>query len=592
MSSTLVLEPGQAPPQLGLPFEQRLRQRTTPERALAHSHLPLIMSGLVNMAFFVVYWVPELRGFPGGDFLLSRLSPLASKELTSHGRAIVATQIGHNGLGAAYLLIAAVALPVLARARFWLARLALLAVVVVALPVSLGIVVGAVGRGLLADTLLGLLLIGVWVVTAVTTAWRSLGVDPTRLPLRPVAALWVLLAYALITPAPVAVGRSLFGRELRAAALEVADGGFSVRWAALISPTTLPIYAVGLLVGILIALAYVLVPPRWPRVPVLPLLVGALVAFILLVLTGVAGVSASQQRVEQIRTASPLGDLPYFCAAWTVQAADEAVQTLVVSGTTCQRLRAYAGYREVAPGKLPDSMSPIRAAPPGGGKQISTDQISGRYAGIVVIAVTSRFDNQATELAAVRIADASVAWTYDCPNRQALNVRLYGSDDPPDPTQGRAPAGKDGPSVAVSCGTTPRDWRTRPRRRRGSTPRPASRRADRTPIPPGANRCSRARPLDDRPQPAVTDGDRDGALAVRTQERHAERPRQRDRPWRWVAVAVVLPHAGHRERGVRGAEEVVVLMRGPVVRDFQDVGPQIHAGGEQGLLRPRARCRR
>jgi hypothetical protein len=412
--------------------------------------VPLAISGLVFWIFFISYWVPEFTGFPGTNFALTQLSPLASKEVTSQGHPLVGVQADRTGLLAAYLLCAAVVLPPLARARFWLARLSLVVVAYLGMICAVVSVFGLVLRGRLLATLFGVVLLAGWVVTALVTAWRSLWVDVTQLPPRPLRALWLLAVYAALTPAPVAVGRWLFARQLRTAAIDISQSGVGLRWSALLAPSTFPVYLAGIAVGGLVAAGYVLVPPRRAGTPVGISAVAGVAILLLLVVSGVLAHSAAGRRAEELRMGSPAGHVGYTCGAWTRSVAGLPAQTVIATGATCQRLTAYSGYRRLTGARLPESLSPIRAAMPDG-RPISGKLISGRYGKILVVATTNRFDNRADLLVGVRTTDLSQAWQYACPDKKALTVRFAGSDDPPDPAAGRTGTPAEAPAVFVGC---------------------------------------------------------------------------------------------------------------------------------------------
>jgi hypothetical protein len=447
--STITVAPEHSAPTLGLIGEGRRRARPTPERALALSHVPLAISGVVFWIFFISYWVPEFTGFPGTSFMLAQLSPLASKELTSQGHALVPVQADRSGLLAAYLLFAAVVLPPLARARFWLARLSLVVSAYLGAICALVSVFSLAVRGQLLATVLGVVLLAGWVVTAVITAWRSLWVDVTQLPGRSPRALWLLAAYALLTPAPVAVGRWLFARELRTSALDVLGSGVGLRWSALIAPSTFAIYLAGVAVGCLVAVGYVLAPPRWPGKVVVIAAVAGGAALLLLLVSGVLAHTAGSRRAEELRLGSPVGYIGFTCGAWTYNKAGLPAQTIIVTGATCQRLTAYSGFRRLRSGHLPQSLSPISVETPDG-KPISGKFVSARYGEILVVATTNRLDNHADLLVGVRTTDLTQAWQFSCGSKKALAVRFVGSDDP-DPAAGRTGTPGQTPAVFVGC---------------------------------------------------------------------------------------------------------------------------------------------
>lgn len=448
--STLTAEPGQPVPELGLPGERRRRPRPTPEQALAWSHLPGLISVGVWWLFFVAYWVPELGRLPGASFVLTQLSPLAARGLTSQGEPLVALQSSRSGLVPAYLLVAALAIPVLARARFWLVRLALIPVCYLA---GIGAAVTLLGIGVRdqwAPTFLGSVLLVVWVVAALITAWRSLWVEVPALPARPRRMVWWLVVYAIVSPAPVAVGRRLFAPELREAALTVSGSGVSLRWSALLTPASIPLYLAGLAVGVLVTVAYVCVPPRWPGVRTSRALGVALLAAVVLLWSGSAGSAAGQRRAAELATASPAEDLAFRCAAWLDSDPGQPVRSVIVGGPACNRVSSYAGYRLTGSSRLPGSARPVTATMPDK-RPITSSPVATRYGAIIVLAVTSRLDTRADRLVGIRMDDAVQVWAFRCPDRRPLTVRFAGGDDPPGPAAGRVGLAWEGDTVVVGC---------------------------------------------------------------------------------------------------------------------------------------------
>ena len=51
-----------------------------------------------------------------------------------------------------------------------------------------------------------------------------------------------------------------------------------------------------------------------------------------------------------------------------------------------------------------------------------------------------------------------------------------------------------------------------------------------------------------------------------------------------MAIAVVLPHLDERDPGVHGVDELRVLPRRAVVRDGEDICPDVRPGTDHGLL--------
>ena len=451
--SILTVEPGQRQPELGLLGDNRKGSAPSARQALALSYVPFAISTTVWWLFFIAWWIPEFHNFPGSDFLLTQLAPLASPGLTSQGHAVVAVQEGRSGVMAGFLLLAALAIPPLTRTRFWLARLALIAIgyiAVVAVAVSL---LGTLVRGELQQSALGVIGLVVWVVTALLTGWRSVWVDVDTLPIRPKRALWLLAVYILFVPAPLAVGRWMFSPELRGAAESVLNSGLTLRWAALLTPVSIPLYLCGVMLGILVACVYSYVPPRWPgtrrRTPIF----FATAALIVLLITSTMASAGGPARVAQLASSSPADDVTFSCGYWTDnQLPGEPAHTLIVTGTQCDHATSYVGYRRTGASSLDGSLLPIRASQPDN-SPITSRYVAARYGEIVVMATTTRIDARPNGLVAVRIPDGSRAWTFSCADRRPFTIRLAGGDDPSDPAAGRVTQPGEADSVNLTCDT-------------------------------------------------------------------------------------------------------------------------------------------
>ncbi|GAA3615360.1 hypothetical protein [Microlunatus ginsengisoli] len=449
--SILTVEPGQRSPELGLLGENRKRPAPTARQALAVSHVPLAISGTVWWLFFMAYWIPEFHNFPGGDFLLTQLSPLAAPGITTQGNPVVALQVDRSGAMAAYLLLAALAIPPLTRTRYWLARLSLMVISYAAVVAVVVSVLGILVRGQVQQTVLGLIGLVVWLVTALVTSWRSLWVDVNTLPIRPKRALWLLPVYVLFVPAPLAVGRWLFSPELRDAAVSVLDSGLTLRWAALLTPISLPLYLSGVMVGVLAACLYAYVPPRWPgtrrRTPIF----FAAAALVTLLITSTIASAAAPGRVERLATASPADDVSFSCGHWVNdEMPGEPARTLIVTGARCDRATSYAGYRRTGGSPLDGSLLPIRANQPDE-TPITSRYVAALYDDIVVMATTTRLDARPNGLVAVRLSDGGRAWSFTCADHRPFGLRFAGGDDPADPAAGRITRVGEPDSINVAC---------------------------------------------------------------------------------------------------------------------------------------------
>jgi hypothetical protein len=420
------------------------------EDALRLVHVPALISVPVFWVFFVVYWVPEFTSFPGAHFALEQLSPLASKELSSRSEPLVGSQVGRLGLPAAYLLLVSLVLPALARSRWWLGRLALWPLTYLAVVAALVTLIGIVARGRVGPELVGAVLLVVWVVAAVATVWRSLWVDVDLLPRRPAQVLWLLLVFALLTPAPIAVGRALFAPELRLAAQSVLGNDLTLRWAALLTPATALVYLCGVACGAVVWAVYVLLPPALGTRP------WALVATLVLAIVGVFALApvtteSAAQRATVIAERSPAAELSLTCGSWTQQPAVGPVATLVVNGLGCKKVSAFSGYREIASRPTGIAFAPVTA------RTLSDQRIPGKLAGaqysdVVVLVATGRADHRAQSLVALRVADAGELWRFSCSGDNLLKVRFAGSSGGEEPEAGRSTLPGERAGVVADCG--------------------------------------------------------------------------------------------------------------------------------------------
>lgn len=443
--------PSDSPLRIGsLGREDRHRSQRLGPEALRYVHLPLAISVGVFWLFFVMHWVPEFQSFPGASIVLEQFAPLASKELTSQSQPLVGSQRDHLGLLAALLLIVSLLIPVLARSRWWLARLALWPLTYLAAISAVVILIGIVVRRQLGTNLVGVLLLVAWMVAALITTWRSLWVDIDTLPKRPARVVWILAVFALVNAAPVAVGRRLFAPELRVAAASVMQNDLTLRWAALLTPTTALLYLCGLLVAVVTWAVYLLWPPRRVSRRTLPASALAL-GLVGLLLVGPQAAATGEQRAEVIRAASPSDEVGFSCGAWVNHLKGEPAQTLVVNGLSCKRITTFVGYHEVATRQATDSLSPVNVETLLG-QRIDGKLVGAAYGDVVVLASTDRFDNHATALVGLRTANADEIWRFTCPEPGSMKLRFVDSSEGDDAATGRLTIRGERAAVVVDCG--------------------------------------------------------------------------------------------------------------------------------------------
>ncbi len=417
--------------------------------------IPLVISLGAQWVFFIHYWIPETSAFPAHELWLTQLSPLASAALTSGGQPQVPAQNGQWGLPALVLLVCAFALFWLSRTRHWLGRTAMLAPAALGLVAALASVIALAVKGEVRSTLVGVALLITWVWSAGYAALH--GFLDNLAPLPPKtwhSGLPVLAAYAIIGPAPTALGRCLFAPELRDAALALQNNTVSLRLAALWTGSTVLLYLCGLLIGIAVWVAYQAWPPRRDRA-----FIGrCLIVVGILIVTAAIGWPATtlaDKRVDQLTYGTPADEIRFTCGSWILDQPTSAspqiepAKTLVISGFTCQTVTAYSGYQQLSTHTLPVSLSPVIAYTPEGAK-ISGRIVAAQYGDVIVVAGTDRFDTSSNELLGIGVTDSAELWRYACPDG-TLGVRFANVPGGDDPAQGHITQGEVAPEAVVSC---------------------------------------------------------------------------------------------------------------------------------------------
>jgi hypothetical protein len=406
--------------------------------------------------FLIAYWIPETAAFPAHAWWLGQLSPLVAKSVTSAGSAQVAAQTGQLGLGGELLLVTSLALLLLVRHPGLLGHGAALVPAgvgtVVAVVVTLALLVGGrPGRSGVTIALLAL-----WVWAAAYAALESLLVDVERRRGRRWrdGVPWVA-AYAVVAPAPTAVGRALFGPELRDAAASLSDNTVALRLAGLTTGANLLLYLTGLLLGVAVWAVYQCWPPRRDAATAVRVLV-AVVALLATAAVGGLATGSARQRAEQIRSDSPAAAVRFGCGSAELRgpAGDSAVEparTLVITGLTCKTVTTFEGYRQLTTRSLPFSLAPVVVRRPDG-ERLHGRVVSAQYGDALVLAGTSRLDTSADRLLAVRVSDGATLWSFTCSDRRSLRLRFAGAPTGDDPAHGRLTELGEQPQVLVVCG--------------------------------------------------------------------------------------------------------------------------------------------
>jgi hypothetical protein len=454
MSQIAYADPAAPAPDLGVPQAPRTEtDQLRVRRAMMTSTIPAAICVVVNFIFFIMYWIPETSHFPGRNRLLTELSPLASKYLASAGTEIVALQREQLGLTAILLLITSLLIAWAARTRYWLARVWLPGPVLIGWIVCIVNIAILAHRNQLETCFLAVVLMIIWAVAAGAAGWWSMAIDVDSLPPKQHrSGLVVLATYAILGAPATAVGRWLFAPELRGVATTLQGNQVAMRTAALGLPANAWVYLSGVLVGLVIWLAYQLLPARRGFRSVA---VGTgLVASIALTFAfgwWVAAPSAVAQ-AQRIATASPSEHLAFTCGVWIADPAAAVQRTLVIDGLTCRRLTLYEGYRQQRTETLTGSLSPVTAWTPEG-ISIESGLVSARYERILVVATSTRVDGRASALLGLQLSDGSQVWEARCLNQGDLTVRFAGVPGGDNREIGHITLPNDVPSVVVGCPT-------------------------------------------------------------------------------------------------------------------------------------------
>jgi hypothetical protein len=411
--------------------------------------VPLVLCLIANLMFLMQYWIPETSNFPGSTWWMTQLGPLASPGLVTGGEPIVETQRDYADPAAFLLLVISIVLVCLSRTRRWWGRIAILVPAAVGLLVALGMLVNLLTTGGNRTSALSVMFLVLWMIAAGYAANQGL---QDRLG-HPPAKTWrsglpVLLAYAIVAPAPTAVGRWLFAPELRDMAIELQKNTVGLRLSALWTASTAWLYLGGLLVGVTIWVMY----RWWPTRPGMQVTALMIALAVMLLFTGLAGWTASSlasRRVEQLRNGNPAAEATFACSVWLLDhSPQEPAKTLIISGAGCRTVARFEGYRQLATRSLPVSLSPVEARTPEGG-QITGRVVGAQYGPVVVFAATDRLDQAADALVGLHVVDLDQLWQVECVDALAVRFARVPAGD--DPVRGHVSRNEVAPAVVVAC---------------------------------------------------------------------------------------------------------------------------------------------
>ena len=410
--------------------------------------IPLMISLIIHIMFLMQYWIPETSDFPGSTWWMTQLGPLASPWLVTGGEQIVQTQ-SYADPAAFILLVSGIVLVCLSRTRRWWGRIAILVPAAVGLLAGLGILVSLLSTGGNRTSALSVMLLVLWMIAAGYSANQGL---QNRLGHPPPkswrSGLPALVAYAVVVPAPTAVGRWLFAPETRDMAVQLQNNTVGLQLSVLWTASSAWLYLAGLLVGVTIWVMY----RWWPTRPGSQVTTLMIMVAVMLLITGAAGWTASglaADRVHQLRNGSPAAEASFACDAWVLaDSPKEPLHTLMISGGSCGTVTRFEGYLEAATRVLPLSLSPVDSRTPEGSENPGR-VISAEYGSVIVLASSERVDRAADKLVGLRAVDLVPLWQLNC--RDALAVRFASVPGGDDPVRGHITRNESAPAVVVAC---------------------------------------------------------------------------------------------------------------------------------------------
>jgi hypothetical protein len=265
-----------------------------------------------------------------------------------------------------------------------------------------------------------------------------------------------LVVYALVGPAPTAVGRMLFGRELRESAVALQGNTLTGRLAALTTPATVLCYLCGLVIGLAVWVAW----QWWP--PGRQLSRYATTLVVLLAVTVALGWPAARmaaRRAQTLAYESPAGGVHFSCGTLPVGPGAPApggprqpVRTLIVTGFSCRTVTTFVGYRQQTSQTLSSSLSPLLAHTPEG-VAITSRLVAAHYPTALIVAAGNRVNATPDRLIWLDPVDGHVTGEYHCGTGRSrpLFVRFARVPGGDDPALGHITEREERPTVVVNC---------------------------------------------------------------------------------------------------------------------------------------------
>ncbi|MEV8221776.1 hypothetical protein AB0P16_04835 [Dietzia maris] len=437
-------------PTLALTEVNTSQEALSAQARASYSYVALGLLLIPTLLGYVRYWMPELRGIPFLDQVVSQLAPAMGRELFRFG-PVSQWQTDHSSwLVSITVLGALVSFGILTHQKSEVRHFGVFAAgftaVVGLLATIAALVSGAAGPGLI-----GVLLLALSTAISGLLTYRCLEGEPNpanaAFPMSPPEVI-ALVGFTIL-PA-ISLGRAVAGEANRDAAARLSSDAFEYLWSLML----LPIFSQLLLGAAILGVVFLVTSLIWfgkkknvstiPGVVIVVIVIGVIVVA-LLPWAGTMSDKASYSLTNVPRDAA----VSEQCARWSRGSG----ASIAVAGPGCREIRTYDGHVRTATSDLGFS-----ATTPSGewlsttGTWADKGTVTGVYGDTLVVAgARLPYYHSPVRLKGVDYHTGTEKWAYECGNAEPFLLTLSGSAGGDDPGKARITVPGAGESVIVDC---------------------------------------------------------------------------------------------------------------------------------------------
>ncbi|GGA62049.1 hypothetical protein GCM10011490_10530 [Pseudoclavibacter endophyticus] len=430
---------------------------------------PAVAMLVLGWAAAVAYWIPELPFamiVPGlfEQFLAAVPSPVFT------GGAALFDGAPDAGVGSVVAFASAVALGFVARqggrARYAVAPLGVV-LAAAAVPIVTVSLQAPLDRAVSLFVGASCVVVGALVALNAARGRNRPGVHPysrRTFELRAWRRRW-LIAYLVVVPLPLAVGRAIACGELRDRAAEIARSESVALFMTLLSPATPLAYLLGAALGVAAWAALRCVPPlseltvtgtglarRLAPSMKRPAVVAPAIVVVAMLVAGLAAVAPMARDTADETVATTYASVPAdgrdTCA--TVVLAGSSPQLGLRPGAGCVGLASYAGYVQTGVAQTNDDYGSASGSTTPEGEAIGSGMAGAVYEPVFVVAGADG-GSVVNVMTAFSFDDASIVWRFACPGGEPFTFRFAGSAAGDRPATGRLTLEGEPEAVFVGC---------------------------------------------------------------------------------------------------------------------------------------------